>query len=86
MHAIFALLAFVAHEPASTAAPATPAAQAAPAKDEKLICVTKAKVGTRFKERTCMDKAEYARRQEEERKAVDRMQRVPRNCASGGGC
>ena len=88
MHAIFALLAFVAHEPATAAAAPAPApTESAAAKDDDKVCITKAKVGTRFKERVCFDKAEYARRQEEERKALDRFQRIPHQCAqSGGAC
>jgi hypothetical protein len=76
---LVALLALAAPD-AAPAAPAPAAQAAAPApgkKDESLVCITKAKVGTRFKERVCMDKAEYARRQDEERKAIDRMQRIP---------
>jgi hypothetical protein len=90
MHVIFALLAFAANDPASSPAPAVaqpPAVVAAAKDDDKPICVTKAKVGTRFKERFCFNREEYERRQEEERKALDRMQRIPRNCAqAGGGC
>ena len=69
------LLALAGAEPAAGAAPE---AKAAPhKKSDEMICVTKAKVGTRFKERVCFDKAEYRRRQDEERKAVDRLQRIP---------
>jgi hypothetical protein len=65
---------------AALAAAETPPANetAAPHKDaEKQVCVTKAKVGTRFKDRICYDKAEYERRQLEERQALQRIQRIP---------
>jgi hypothetical protein len=66
--------------------PAQPAEASAKADAEKMICKTKTKMGTRFKERICYTKAEYERRQLEERQAVDRMQRIPRNCQQSGGC
>jgi hypothetical protein len=70
-------LAVAGAEPAA-GAPAAKDAKAGPhKKSDEMVCVTKAKVGTRFKERVCLDKAEYQRRQDEERKALDRMQRIP---------
>jgi hypothetical protein len=71
MIALLALLLFAAPE----AAPAATAPQAAPAKAEK-VCVTKAEPGSRFKSRVCYDKAEYEQRQAEERKTIERMQRM----------
>jgi hypothetical protein len=64
---------------AAPAAAQTPPADAKPAKaaKEEKICITKAEVGTRFKTRTCYTKAEYERRQLEERQALERTQRVP---------
>ena len=58
-----------------TATDAKPA-EAKAAKDDK-VCVTKPKVGTRFKTRTCQTRAEYERQQLEERQALQRMTRVP---------
>jgi ABC-type sugar transport system substrate-binding protein len=79
MHVLLAL--FLAAAPAAdatsqaTAAAAQPA-EAKAAKDDK-ICVTKPQLGTRFKTRTCYTKAEYERRQLEERQALERLQRLP---------
>jgi hypothetical protein len=74
---VLILAAFLALAAPEAAAAAPAPTQAAGAKDEKQICITKAKVGTRFKERVCFDKAEYERRQLEERKALERMQKIP---------
>ena len=83
MHVLFAILAVAAAEPAAQAvAPSAPAAQAertdekTPAKTEK-VCVTRTETGSRFKQKNCFGKAEYERRQLEERRALERMQRVP---------
>jgi hypothetical protein len=73
------LLALASAAPTEGAAPAAPVeAEAGPhKKSDEMVCITKTKMGTRFKERVCFDKAEYRRRQDEERKAIDRMQRIP---------
>ncbi|HEY8571698.1 hypothetical protein [Phenylobacterium sp.] len=85
MLVLFAVLALAAATPEATAAE-KPAEAAAKADSEKKICQTKTKMGTRFKERICYTKAEYERRQLEERQALDRMQRIPGNCQQTGGC
>lgn len=45
--------------------------------EDKPICTTRAQLGTRFKKKTCYTRAEYERRQLEERQALQRIQRIP---------
>lgn len=82
MQVLLAIFALATAEPAPQAASQEPAAQpaaATKAKSDKSeqVCVTRAEVGSRFKQKTCHDKVEYERRQLEERKALERIQRGP---------
>lgn len=73
MIALLALMLFAAPEGASAA---NPAAAPQPAAKAEKVCVTKAEPGSRFKSKVCYDKAEYELRQAEERKTLERMQRI----------
>ena len=86
MLVLFAVLAMAGAAPETAAVSPPPEASAKKEDAEKPICKTKTKMGTRFKERVCYSKAEYERRQLEERQALDRMQRIPAACHQTGGC
>lgn len=68
---------------AAAATPAQPAAAAAPAKkadEDKVICRTEAVTGSLFPKKTCRLKSEFAREQQEQREALQKMQReIPRS-------
>lgn len=82
MQVLLAIFALAAAEPAPQAASQEPAAQ--PAAETKAksgksdkVCITRNEPGSRFKQKTCYDKAEYERRQLEERMELERVQRGP---------